>query len=100
MSRADVLPAVDLGQYEYGGGGSTWERDRQAFWQMRDSLLSEYLGKYVAVHQRGVVDSDTDELALARRLYKRYGYVPVYVQLVTDSPLPARRVPSPRVREA
>ena len=97
MSRTEIMPPVELGQEREEG--TSWERDRQAFWEMRDSLLSQYRGLYVAVYQGEVVGSDRDDLTLATRVYERYGYVPIYVQLVTAEPLPVRRVPSPRSPE-
>jgi len=76
---------------------SQWEMDRRAFWEMRESLLPRYRGKYVAVYRGEGVDDDDDRIALTDRVYRCYGYVPVYCQLVTDGPLPVHRVSSPRV---
>ena len=73
-----------------------WERERLAFWQMKEPLLDEYAGRYVAIHEGRVVDSDENEAVLAERVYRQCGYVPVYVQLVTPGPLPTRRVDHPR----
>ena len=71
--------------------------ERQAFWAMHARLLSMYEGKYVAVLKGQVVDSDVDERALVQRVYQKFGYQPMYVQLVTLGALPVYRLMSPQV---
>jgi Family of unknown function (DUF5678) len=71
--------------------------ERQAFWAMHAQLLSMYEGKYVAVLDGQVVDSDVDERALVQRVYQKFGYQPMYVQLVTSGSLPVYRLMSPQV---
>lgn len=71
--------------------------ERQAFWAMHAQLLSMYEGKYVAVLNGQVVDSDVDERALVQRVYQKFGYQPMYVQLVTSGSLPVYRLMSPQV---
>ena len=71
--------------------------ERQAFWAMHAHLLSMYEGKYVAVLHGQVVDSDVDEGALVQRVYRMFGYRPMYVQLVTSGALPVYRLVSPQV---
>jgi hypothetical protein len=71
--------------------------ERQAFWAMHAQLLSMYAGKYVAVLNGQVVDSDVDERALVQRVYQKFGYQPMYVQLVTSGSLPVYRLMSPQV---
>jgi hypothetical protein len=68
------------------------EREYQAFLRLVPQLLATHRGKYVAVHEGKVVDSDTDDLALVQRVHARVGYVPIHVGLVTD-PLPVVRIP-------
>jgi len=64
---------------------------------MHSQLLPRYEGKYVAVLNGQVVDSDTDERALVQRVYQKFGYQPLYVQLVTLGSLPVYRLMSPQV---
>jgi hypothetical protein len=71
--------------------------ERQAFWAMHAQLLSMYEGKYVAVLNGQVVDSDVDERALVQRVYQKFGYQPMYVQWVTSDALPVYRLMSPQV---
>lgn len=95
MSGDTVVHTVELDTP--GREETQWDRDKRAFWEMRESLLPEYEGKYVAVYRGEVVDSDEEDIALTDRFYRRYGYVPVYCQLVTNGALPVYRVRSPRI---
>jgi hypothetical protein len=73
-----------------------YERERRAFQRLLPDLLKTHRGKYVAVHDEKVVDSDEDEVALATRVWQRHGYVPIHVQRVTEQP---ELVRIPHVRE-
>lgn len=56
-------------------------RQREAFMKMKNDLLkdSTYVGKFVAVYREEVVDFDEDNRKLARRVYDKFGYVPIYI---------------------
>jgi hypothetical protein len=71
-----------------------WEREHRAFQLKLPDLLKTHRGKYVAVHDGKVVDSGDDKVALALRAYGTFGYVPIYVGLVAERPLPLERHPS------
>ena len=73
-----------------------WERDRQAFEVMRGELLKTHKGQFVAILNNQVVDADVEIGTLAKRVYARFGYRPIYMQKVTEQPRVARIV-SPRV---
>src|SRR5712671_3189455 len=74
-----------------------FEREHEAFQHLRPQLLEAYRDKYVAIHEGQVVDSGDDEIALAERVYARLGYVPIFIDLVTDSPRAPVRIGSPRI---
>jgi hypothetical protein len=57
-------------------------KEVSAFNQLPQTLIDEYFGKYVAVYQGNIVDSDNDEGELALRFYRTFGYVPVYIHKV------------------
>jgi hypothetical protein len=76
---------------------SKWRREQQAFRQLLPELLKTHRGRYVALHEGQVVESGDDKLAVAGRAYARFGYVPIYVSLVTDAPAPLVRIPTPRI---
>jgi hypothetical protein len=62
---------------------------------MLPDLLQTHAGRFVAVHEGRVVDSGDDKIALALRVYGKYGYVPIYVGPVTVKPT-VYRMPSIR----
>ena len=95
MTQADVLPAPELERF--ADRASKWEQERSAFWRLLPTLMSQYRDQYVAVHEGQVVDSGADQVELALRVYRRFGYVPIYVGLVSDEPVRMLRVPTPRV---
>jgi hypothetical protein len=93
MSQVEILPAPVLPV----AAESKWRREQQAFRRLLPELLKTCRNRYVAVHEEKVVEEGTDKLAVAGRAYARFGYVPIYVGLVTDQPLPLSRIPSPRL---
>jgi len=68
------------------------EREYQAFLRLLPQLLQTHGGKYVAIHEGEIVDSDMDDVALIQRVHARIGYVPIHVGRVTE-PLPVTRNP-------
>ena len=95
MIQAEVLPAPELEPCV--DGMSKWEQERSAYWRLLPTLVSQYRDQYVAIHEGQVVASGTNQVELALRVYRRFGYVPIYVGLVSDEPWRMFRVPSPRV---
>lgn len=73
------------------------EREYEAFKKLLPQLLTSHWGKFVAVHEGRVVDSDTDDIALIERVHREYGYVPIYVGFVVDPPPPPIRIPHYRL---
>ena len=61
---------------------ATLASNRAAFLAMKDQLLESHLGQYVAFKDGELVDADPDDCALVRRLYDRFGVVPLYVKKV------------------
>ncbi|HMF12518.1 MAG TPA: hypothetical protein VKE94_09440 [Gemmataceae bacterium] len=74
-----------------------WRREQRAFRQLLPNLLASHRGLYVAIHEGQVVESGADKLAVASAAYARFGYVPIFVSLVSDQPPPPVRIPSPRL---
>ena len=73
-----------------------FERERQAFERLKPELLRTHRGQWVAIHQGEVVEAGQDRSHVLDSVYDRFGYVPVYVQLVEEHPrvyqLPHRKV--------
>lgn len=93
MSQLGPLPAPELPRPPE----DKWRCEQRAFRQLLPGLLSSHRGQYVAIHQGRVVACGTDKLTVANEAYSRFGYLPIYVSLVTDEPLPPIRLPSPRL---
>ncbi|MEM2961307.1 MAG: hypothetical protein QXU67_06845 [Candidatus Bathyarchaeia archaeon] len=74
------------------------EEEREKFLKIRDKLFQDpsYRGKYVAVFQGNIVGCDGNKGRLAKAVYEKYGYVPVYIDMVA---IGGRRVevPSPEL---
>jgi len=70
---------------------SKWEREHRAFRCLLPQLLQTHRGKYVAVHDEQVIDSDSDAMALILRVLARVGNVDIHVGLVTEQPEPVSR---------
>ncbi len=95
MKKAELLDAPQIGAAP--PAANKWEREHRAFVRLRPSLLRTHKNQYVAVHEEKVVDSGDDEIALALRVYAKFGYVPIYVGLVSNQPQRVVRIPSPRL---
>ena len=95
MSETTLLPAPE---YEAPSRNDQWDRERLAFLGMQPALMQSYPGKHVAIHDGEVVDSDVNEVQLGMRVYGKYGYIPIYVGLVTETPVSPLRMTSPRLR--
>lgn len=57
-----------------------------AFRAMHGKLLAQYRGRYVALHEGQVVDSDADRRALYLRVRSRFGSTPVLIRQVNEIP--------------
>lgn len=77
-----------------------FETDRKKFLEMRPALLRtpQYVDKYVAVVDGEVVDSDQDKVKLAKRIYSRRGYIPMYIGKVSKEERYCE-LPSPEKRD-
>jgi len=74
-------------------------RERKTFLKIKGKLAKDpqYNGKYVAIFKGAIVGCDDDKGRLAENVYKKYGYVPIYI----DKVAPGERVaeaPSPELK--
>jgi len=59
----------------------SWEQ----YWEKhKDELFAKYKGKYVAICNDEVYDSDEDLTALAQRVYEALGYRPIFMPYVGE----------------
>lgn len=96
MNQANTLPAPEIPQP--ATGNAKWQREYDEFLRLRPQLLKSYRGKYVAIHNGRPVQTGTDQIEVALRAYEQYGYVAIYVGLVSDAPPTTARMPSPRLQ--
>lgn len=71
---------------------SKLDREYKAFLRLLPSLLETYKGKYVAIHEEKVIDSDEDPFRLIERVRKIVGQQSIHVGPVVF-PQPVVRVP-------
>ncbi|HBI44751.1 MAG TPA: hypothetical protein DDY78_18145 [Planctomycetales bacterium] len=69
---------------------SKGEREYRAFLRLLPELLPTLRGKYAAIHEGRVIDTDVNDIVLVHRVHDRIGYVPIHVGLVTDRPMVVR----------
>lgn len=72
---------------------SKLEKEMAAFRQLLPELLNEYRGQFVAIHEEKMVANGPDLVSVAMAAYDRFGYQPIYVDLVTEERMPPVRVP-------
>lgn len=76
-------------------GDQKLSREIHAFERLHPQLVEQYLGKFVALHNERVVDSDEAFEPLFLRIQARFGDTPVLIRQVTSSPVLELRAPSP-----
>ena len=67
-------------------------QEKAAFLALLASLVTQYAGKYVAVHGGAVVDSDASRIVLVRRFLARFGDTHVYIGFVGERPPVAHQI--------
>lgn len=60
--------------------------EAQAYHELHPTLAQQYLGQYVAVHHRQVIDHDVDFQALHTRIRQQLGRRPVLIRRVEAAP--------------
>jgi hypothetical protein len=74
--------------------------EERAFDAMKERLVMDYLGEFVAVFQQKVVDHDSDELTLLARINERFPEEVVLIRQVLEQDEPPFMFRSPHlVRE-
>lgn len=97
MSGLEILPAPEIDKATEHQ--SKWDTERNAFQRLLPMLLPSYRDQYVAVHEGRVVDFGPDQIQVALRVYKQFGYLPIYVGLVSEQSPPVLRLPTRLLEE-
>ncbi len=77
----------------------TFEEGKAYYERNKDLLTRKYNGEYIAVWDNEVIDHDMSFSALAQRVYKKLGYISIYMPFVT-SKRRVLRFESPRFRRS
>lgn len=72
---------------------SPLEQQKIIFDNKKKELIADYEGKYIALINGKVEDSDTNFSDLANRVYTKYGYREIFMTLVTKENKPHRLSP-------
>jgi hypothetical protein len=70
-----------------------------AYRLLHAELLTQFEGKFVAIYRGQVIDSDSDQLALVRRVAESHPNQIVLIRQVLVRPEPELRLRSPRFVE-
>jgi hypothetical protein len=95
MNDSEIMAPPEIGQPT--NPPSKFQREMAAFRRLLPELLQQYRNQYVAIHDEKVVGNGDNLISVAKDAYARFGYQPIYVDLVTDKVTLPIRIPSPRV---
>lgn len=63
---------------------SKFEEGKAYYEKNKELLTRKYNGEYIAIWDNEVMDHDTSFSALAQRVYKKLGYVSIYMPFITS----------------
>jgi hypothetical protein len=66
---------------------AAFQKGYDDYLRLHSSLLRTHRGLWVALLDGKVADSDPNQWALAERVYRKFGYRPVYMTQVLDQPV-------------
>ena len=92
MASMETWPAPDIPAPREG----KWRWEQRAFRRLLSELRLAHPDEFVAIHEETVVGSGVDKIEVARLAYERFGYIPIFVSRVVDSPPLPIRIRSPR----
>lgn len=72
-------------------------REEAAFRRLHSSLYKTYAGKYVAIYNEQLIDSDSDQVALYRRTRQQHPNEFVWITPINESPNEVLVFRSPRL---
>lgn len=99
-TTVDLDNVVDtaMKQYMFRQRQEKIERERQWYETQHTELAQTYGGRYIAVHNGQVVDSDVDGTVLAKRVRQHHGRAAIAIIEVAETPeLPTVHMRSPKI---
>jgi|GEM_PF-342180 len=94
MAEADATPSATL--FPMDSNRAIMEKNVEAYKAMHPNLLGSYLGQYVAVCDRELVDHDSDPVELLTRVRQNYPGQVVLRRKVKQTPKRELRIRHPR----
>ncbi len=76
---------------------ATIRREMKWYEEKKEEYLQKYEGKYIALLNGELLDSDASISEMAKRVYEKHGYIAVFMTLVTRRSKPYR-IASPRFK--
>lgn len=56
-----------------------FEQEKAFFQEEKEELLRKYKGHFLAISARRLIRDGEDEVKLARKMYDKYGYIPIHI---------------------
>ena len=85
-TTANGIPIPDKEEAEETEREAAIRREEAAFRKLHPSLRKQYAGEYVAIYNEQLVDSDSDQVALYRRMRKQHPGQFIWIAPVNESP--------------
>jgi len=74
-------------------------KERQFYEANHAEILQKYQGRFVAIHNQSVIDSDEDGHRLSKRIREQYGRIAIAIIEVRETPeRPTFKIRRPRLR--
>lgn len=72
------------------------EAGKKYYLRNKKEIEEKYIGKFIAIVNEEIVDTDQDFSELSKRIYKKYGYKTIFMTFVSKKDQ-FIKAPSPRV---
>ncbi len=97
---AAVVPFAEytrLRAFEHAENYIAFQQGYADYVRLHSALLQTHPGSWVAILDGQVADSDVNHWTLAERVYRRFGYRPIYMTQVADEPIRVVDMGGPRL---
>lgn len=95
-TTAEALAEQAIRRYLRQQAEAKIAREEEHYRAQHTELLERYSGRYIAMHEGRVIDTDSDELALYLRIRQRFPLIGILIKKVTEEPEEIWMIRSPR----
>lgn len=85
-TTAEALAEQAIRRYLCQQAEAKIAREEEHYRAQHTELLERYSGRYIAMHEGRVIDTDSDELALYLRIRQRFPLIGILIKKVTEEP--------------